>query len=122
MLVCPSLCAYAGPKFRLFRANHAHTDVTAVLNGGLLDTPIQDAADFDRSVIAGAQQVDRSNPRERTHFMKRRRATVEEEPLQRLQRGRTYLLEDPQAEGLRDRRVNAIEHRIRPRILHPFRA
>jgi len=56
------------------------------------------------------------------HFVVRRRPALEEESLDLVQRVRSQFLEDAQPERLRDRRVHAIEHRVRPAALHPFRA
>jgi hypothetical protein len=48
---------------------------------GLLHRPVKDIADLDRPVVARAKQIQRSDTREGTYLVKRRRAAVEKEAL-----------------------------------------
>jgi hypothetical protein len=57
MFVRPASRAYIGPELRHFRICNAHSDMAAVFSHKFLDRPKQDVADLDRSVLAGAEQV-----------------------------------------------------------------
>src|ERR1700731_4800195 len=108
MFVCPALCAYIGPKFCFVRACNAHSDIAAVFSCGLFNRPIHDIADFDWSIVAGTQQVQRCDACEWAHFMQHLGPAAEKEALDHIQRGLAQLLEDAEAKSLSDWGVDAI--------------
>jgi hypothetical protein len=90
-----------------------------VFSRGLLNSPVKDVADLNRSVVARTKQVQCSDPRERAHFMKHRRSAVEKKALNHIQRAWAQFLEYPESETLRKRRVDAIEDCVCPSAFNP---
>src|ERR1700693_5625184 len=88
MFVRPAPCAYVTPQLCFFRRDDPHTRSALLLGGGPLNRPTKNIAYLDRSVVAGTEHYQRSNPRERTHFVQHRRSAVEKEALNHVQRGR----------------------------------
>ena len=88
----PVPCAYVTPQLRFFRRDDSHTDGTLLLCGGPLDGPTENIAYLDRSVVAGTQHSQGSNPCERTHFVEHGCSAVEKEALNHVQRGRAQFL------------------------------
>src|SRR5688500_50216 len=103
MLVRPASGAYVIPEMRVLRTDHAHRDIAVVHWRGLLDRPIEDAADLDRPVVSGAKQLECGDSRQRTYFEKHRHAALPKEALDRIQRSRGQFLKDAQSETLGDR-------------------
>jgi len=122
MFVGPASGANVIPKLRFFRIDYAYADMGVFFKCGSLDRAIEDVADLDRPVVAGAEQAQRSGPRERTHFMKHRRTAVEKEALDHIQRGRAQFLEYAESETLSDRRVDTVEHCVCPCAFDPLGA
>jgi len=87
MPVCSAPCADVIPELGFFRTDNTCLDMGLVFSRGLLNGPIKDVADLDRSVVAGAEQVQRGGPSERTHFMQRLRPAAEKEALDLIKRG-----------------------------------
>ena len=85
MFVGPGLSADVRPQLRLCRPDTAHPDVGVVFRRGRFDGPRKNVADLDGPVVAPAQQVQRSDARERTHLEKHRRSAVEKEALDRIE-------------------------------------
>src|SRR5690348_4934876 len=112
MFVRPAPRAYVSPELSFLRVDNAHPDIAVVFGRGLFNRPIEDVADFDRSIVAGAKQVQSSDPRERTYFMHRPSPAIDEETLDHIQRGRAQLLEYAQSETLGDRGVDSIEYGV----------
>lgn len=77
--------------------------------------------EFDRPVFPAAQQIHRRYPGERTQFQMCRRSALEKEGFHRIQRRFGQLLEDPEAEALRSRRIRAVENHVSPATFHPVR-
>ena len=87
-----------------------------------LDSAVENAADLNRPVSSRAQQIERRNAGERTHFMHHLRAALSKETLDRLKRRRAHFLKDAKPERLRGRRADAVEHRVGARAFHPLGA
>lgn len=120
MFVCPASSAYVSPELRFFRTDDARTNKVVVLSPWLLNWPVKDVADLDRSVAARTEQIERSDPCERAHFMKHWRAAVDIEALNDIQRGRAQFREYAESETLSDRRVDAIEDCVCPSAFNPL--
>ncbi len=72
--------------------------------------------------MALAQQAERSGPGERADFMMHRRAAVEKESLDHIERRRGQFFEQAKAESLSDGRIDAVEDRVGPGAFDPFGA
>ncbi len=119
MFVRPAPCADVAPQLRFFRLDDPHADGTLLLCSGPLDRPAKNIAYLDRSVIAGTEHLQRSNPCERTHFVKHRRSAVEKEAFNHVQRGWAQFLEDTESESLSDGRVDAVEDCVCATAFYP---
>ena len=88
MFVGPALSADATPQLRFLGTRNPHPDVAVIRSRRFLNRSVKNVADLDRPVPAGAEQVERGDPCERAHFVKRGGATVQEEALDHIERGR----------------------------------
>src|ERR1700746_1232812 len=120
MFVRPAPCAYLTPQRRFFRRDDPHADSTLLLDGRPLDRPTKNITYLDRSVVAGTQQSQRSDPRERTHFVEHRRSPGEKEALNHVQRSRAQFLEYSESKSLSDGRLDAVEDCVGASAFHPF--
>ena len=122
MFVSPASGAYASPNLHLFRPDDVHTDMPLVFHCRLLNRKIKDAAKLDRSIVALAQQVHRSDPSKRAQFMDGRGSAVEKKALNHVQRFRPQFLEDSESKTLSNGGVDAIEDCECPSALDPLSA
>jgi hypothetical protein len=112
MLLPPGLCVNGSKQLGLFGPDKPNTHAAIVFGLGPLDTSTQDVADLDRPVVPGAKQVECSDSGVRTHFVNRRRSTLEEESLDRLERSQAESFEYSQPKALGDRRIHTVEDGI----------
>ncbi len=120
MFVRPAPCTYFTPQLRFFRRDDPRTDSTLLLGCRPLYRPTKNIAYFNRSVVAGTEQSQCGDPRERTHFMQHRRSAVEKEALNHVQRGRAEFLEYSESKSLSDGRLDAIEDCVCASAFNPF--
>jgi hypothetical protein len=121
MFVRPSSCAYVTPQLRFLRPDEPRTDATLLLCSGPLDRPAKNIAHLNRSVVAVAEHFERSNSRERAHFVKHRSSAVKKEALDRVERGRAQFLEETESKCLRDGGLDAVEDCIGASAFNPSR-
>ena len=112
MFVRPAPNTWISPELCFFGTCNPHPDIAVVCWRGLLNRPIQNVADLDRSVLADTEQLQRSDSSKRTYFMKDLRPAVEKKALDHIHRGRSQFLEDAESESLSDRGVDTIEDRV----------
>src|SRR5579864_3621956 len=120
MFVRPALCAYVTPQLRFFRRDDTRIASTLLLGGGVLNRPTKNITYLDRSVVAGAEHSQCSDPCERTHFVEYRCSAVEKEALNHVQPSRAQFLEYSEAKSLSDGRLDAVEDCVCARAFHPF--
>src|SRR5215471_18342142 len=112
MFVGPAADVDIGPQFRLFRADDANFDVSAVLLCRLFHDTIEHVADLDRPVVASAKEIESRHSHKRTYFMLHGSAPFDKEALDEIQRRGRQIFEYTEAERLGDRRIDAIEYCI----------
>ncbi|MGP0099178.1 MAG: hypothetical protein ACLPHI_19225 [Terriglobales bacterium] len=120
MFVRPAPCAYVTPQLRFLRRDDPHIDGTLLLGGGSLNGPTKNIAYLDRSIVAGTEYSQRSNPRERTHFVEHGRSAVEKEALDHVQRGWAQFLEYGKSKSLSDGGLDTVEDCVRTSAFNPF--
>lgn len=89
----PTPGANVSPKLRFFWTRDTHTDINLWFRRRLLNRPIKHVAELDWPVVSLTKQIQRSHPRERTHFVMDRSASVEKEAFNQVQRSGGQFLE-----------------------------
>ena len=118
----PAAGADIRPQISFGFTDDARPDGAGNLIRRRFNSAVHHAADLNRPVIAGAEEIDRSHSCKRAHFVNRRRAPVEKETFDLVETGRVQLFEKTKTEALGDRRIRAIEDGERARAFRPFSA